>query len=51
MYERELPVLFATGYADGDGTALGLPAPGRDVVGKPFDMDDVERRIRALLAP
>ena len=45
----DLRILFATGYSQTHATALGLPAAGMDLVGKPFDMDELARRIRALL--
>jgi len=38
-----LPVLFITGYAD-----TSLP-PGIEVIGKPFELDTLARRIQALL--
>ena len=38
-----LPVLFITGYA---GTAL---PPGVEVIGKPFELDVLARRVQALL--
>lgn len=44
-----LRVLFATGYSESDSAALGLPAEGMDVVGKPFDLDELVRRIEALM--
>ncbi|WP_376093980.1 PAS domain S-box protein [Roseomonas sp. CCTCC AB2023176] len=40
-----LPVLFVTGYA-----AASLP-PGFEVIGKPFDLDDLARRVQAILGP
>lgn len=42
-----LPVLFITGYA---GSALeGLLAPGMEVIGKPFALDALAARVRAML--
>ena len=38
-----LPVLFITGYA---GTAL---PPGVAVIGKPFELDTLARRVQELL--
>ena len=38
-----LPVLFITGYA-----GASLP-PGVEVIGKPFELDTLARRIQALL--
>jgi CheY-like chemotaxis protein len=40
-----LPVLFITGYA---GTSL---PPGVEVIGKPFELDALARRIQAILEP
>ena len=40
---RGLPVLFITGFA-----ATALP-PGAEVVGKPFALDDLVRRVQAIL--
>ena len=43
-----LPVLFITGYA---GRALEEHlAPGMDVIGKPFTLDALAKRVRAMLA-
>jgi CheY-like chemotaxis protein len=42
--QPELPVLFITGYA-----ASVLP-PGVEVIGKPFDLDTLARRVQAILA-
>ena len=39
-----LPVLFITGYAG------GRLAPGVEVIGKPFELDALARRVHALLA-
>jgi hypothetical protein len=47
--QPDLKVLFATGYSAGDASALGLPARGMDLVGKPIEMDELARRIRLLL--
>jgi len=42
-----LPVLFITGYA---GSALdGQLAPGMEVIGKPFALDALAARVRAML--
>ncbi len=38
-----VPVLFITGYA---GTRL---PPGTEVIGKPFELDTLVRRVQALL--
>jgi len=45
----DLRILFATGYSESHAEALGLPAPGMGLVGKPFDMIDLTARIRAML--
>ncbi|MCX5513093.1 hypothetical protein C3941_01565 [Kaistia algarum] len=47
--QPDLKVLFATGYSGSDTSALGLPARGMDLVGKPIEMDELARRIRLLL--
>jgi CheY-like chemotaxis protein len=39
----DLPVLFITGYA-----GVRLP-PGMEVIGKPFQLDTLARRVQALL--
>jgi FixJ family two-component response regulator len=39
----ELPVLFISGYA---GTSL---PPGIDMMDKPFELDDLVRRVRTAL--
>ncbi len=45
-----LPVLFITGYADTALLGHGHLDPGMHIVTKPFGVDDVGRRIRAILA-
>jgi len=42
-----LPVLFITGYAD--GALDGQLAPGMEVIGKPFALDALATRVRAML--
>jgi len=42
-----LPVLFITGYAD--GALDGQLAPGMEVIGKPFALDTLATRVRAML--
>ncbi|OYW50542.1 MAG: hypothetical protein B7Z30_18020 [Rhizobiales bacterium 12-68-15] len=46
----ELPVLFMTGYAadTAGGDSFG---PGTDLIQKPFSVDALSRRLRALLDP
>lgn len=45
-----LKVLFVTGYAENAVLGHGHLAPGMQVVTKPFAVDDLARRISALLA-
>ncbi len=45
----DLPILFATGYADGAVNRSDLVGRGMDMVGKPFDIDDLAEKIGALL--
>ncbi|MDQ0439304.1 DNA-binding response OmpR family regulator [Kaistia dalseonensis] len=44
-----LKILFATGYAS---AGMGMPVlgEGMDVVGKPFDMDDLGDRVRTMIS-
>ena len=42
------PVLLLTAYADVDARVQGLDAGADDYLPKPFDMDELEARIRAL---
>jgi PAS domain S-box-containing protein len=46
-----LPIIFATGYADGAGRRSDLVGDNMDLVAKPFDVDDLAQRIGALLSP
>ncbi len=39
-----LPVLFITGYAGGTSLPRGV-----EVIGKPFELDTLARRVQALL--
>ena len=45
-----LPVLFITGYAETAVLNHGHLDPGMHIITKPFEVDDVARRIRAILA-
>jgi DNA-binding response OmpR family regulator len=44
----DLPVLLITGYAGRAADEAGLP-PGVDVVRKPFALDELTTRVRAML--
>lgn len=46
-----LPVLLMTGYADQRERAHGLEAIVRDVLLKPFSLDDLRAAVRAALGP
>lgn len=46
----DIKILFATGYSASGGAELGLPAPGMELVTKPFDTDELARRIDIMLA-
>jgi CheY-like chemotaxis protein len=47
--QPDLKILFATGYSRSHAGELGLPAPGMDWVGKPFELGELAKRIRCLL--
>lgn len=44
-----LKVLFITGYAEGAVVGAGHLEPGMQLITKPFGMDDLVRRVRAML--
>lgn len=44
----ELPILFATGYAEAARTRAGFLGDNMDLISKPFDMGEFERKIRAI---
>ena len=46
----ELAIIFATGYADGAASRSDLVGENMDLIGKPFDVDDLAARIGALLS-
>ena len=46
----ELPVLFITGYAEQAVLHHGDLERGMQILTKPFDMEQLNRRVRALLA-
>jgi len=45
----DLPVLFITGYAPNAAVRAEFLAPGMDMVTKPFAMDALGRKIRAMI--
>ncbi|MET0429544.1 MAG: PAS domain S-box protein, partial [Microvirga sp.] len=44
-----LKVLFVTGYAEGAAVRGGFLDPGMDMIAKPFAIDDLARKIRAMI--
>lgn len=46
----ELPVLFITGFAENAVVGDGPLEPGMALIAKPFAMDTLAARIRAMLA-
>ena len=46
----DLKVLFITGYAESAAIADGFLQPGMEMITKPFDLDDLSRRVRELIA-
>lgn len=45
-----LKILFITGYAESVVIAKGFLQPGMEMITKPFDLDDLSRRIRSMIA-
>lgn len=45
MLRHELPILFASGYAE----SIELPA-GMQVIGKPFSIDQLRDKVKGMLA-
>ena len=45
----ELPVLFVTGYAEGAAVRGAFLDPGMDLISKPFDIDALANKVRAML--
>lgn len=45
-----MKVLFMTGYAESAAIAKGFLQPGMDMITKPFDLDDLARRVRDMVA-
>lgn len=46
----DLKILFITGYAESAVMAKGFLLPGMEMITKPFDLDNLSRRIRAMVA-
>ncbi|HEY8336148.1 MAG TPA: PAS domain-containing protein [Tardiphaga sp.] len=46
----ELKILFITGYAESVAIADGFLQPGMEMITKPFDLDNLSRRIRDMVA-
>jgi CheY-like chemotaxis protein len=44
----DLKILFITGYAESVALADGFLRPGIEMITKPFDLDNLSRRIRAM---
>jgi hypothetical protein len=45
-----LKILFITGYAESAAIADGFLQPGMEMITKPFDLDNLSRRIRAMVS-
>jgi PAS domain S-box-containing protein len=45
-----LKILFITGYAESVAIADGFLQPGMEMITKPFDLDHLSRRIRAMIS-
>jgi DNA-binding response OmpR family regulator len=48
QHRPNLKILFITGYADKAGVRSGSLAPGTDLLSKPFALDALGQKIRAL---
>src|SRR5579859_279050 len=46
---NDLPILFLTASSDTDDLVVGLDAGGDDYVTKPFELNELRARVRALL--
>ena len=46
----DLKILFITGYAESVAIADGFLQPGMEMITKPFDLDNLSRRIRAMVS-
>ena len=45
-----LKILFITGYAESVAIADGFLQPGMEMITKPFDLDNLSQRIRAMVS-
>ena len=45
-----LKILFITGYAESVAIADGFLQPGMEMITKPFDLDNLSRRVRAMVS-
>ena len=45
-----LKILFITGYAESAAIADGFLQPGMEMITKPFDLDNLSRRVRAMVS-
>jgi PAS domain S-box-containing protein len=45
-----LKILFITGYAESVAMADGFLQPGMEMITKPFDLDNLSRRVRAMVS-
>jgi DNA-binding response OmpR family regulator len=46
----DLKVLFITGYAESVAIADGFLQPGMEMITKPFELDNLSGRIRAMIS-
>ena len=46
----DLKVLFITGYAESVAISEGFLQPGMEMITKPFDLDNLSRRIRSMVS-
>jgi PAS domain S-box-containing protein len=46
----DLRILFITGYAESVAMAGGFLQPGMEMITKPFDLDNLSRRVRAMIS-
>jgi PAS domain S-box-containing protein len=46
----DLKILFITGYAESAAIADGFLQPGMEMITKPFDLDNLSRRIRRMVS-
>jgi PAS domain S-box-containing protein len=46
----DLKILFITGYDEGVAISDGFLQPGMEMITKPFDLDNLSRRIRAMIS-